>query len=145
MIADGLCRNTVNQRINKVRYVFKWAAENELIDPSVYHGLTALSGLRRGRSEAVESEPVKPVAPEHARAIKSHVSAEVGAMIELQLLTGMRPGEVCIMRGRDLETASDDLWLRIWTGGRTGLARPQDTDRHAGLRGEERRGCHEDR
>jgi integrase len=111
MIADGLCRNTVNQRINKVRYVFKWAAENELIHPSVYHGLTALSGLRRGRSEAVESKPVKPISPEHARTIKSHVSAEVGAMIELQLLTGMRPGEICIMRGRDLETVSDDLWL----------------------------------
>jgi integrase len=31
-------------------------------------------------------------------------------MIELQLLSGMRPGEVCIMRAKDLET-SGDVWI----------------------------------
>jgi integrase len=39
-----------------------------------------------------------------------HVSAQVAAMARLQLLTGMRPGEVVVMRGLDLET-SGPVWF----------------------------------
>lgn len=34
----------------------------------------------------------------------------VGAMIRLQLLTGMRPGEVILMRGAEIQTSGD-----VWT------------------------------
>jgi hypothetical protein len=36
MIDHGLCRKHVNQRINRVRRVFKWGVENELIPPWSY-------------------------------------------------------------------------------------------------------------
>jgi len=52
---------------------------------------------------------VKPVPEAHVDAIRDHVSRQVCAMIELQRLTGMRPGEVVIMRTADLDTTGK-LW-----------------------------------
>jgi integrase len=39
-----------------------------------------------------------------------HLSAHVSAMIQLQLLTGARPGEICSMRGCDIDTGGK-LWI----------------------------------
>jgi integrase len=80
------------------------------VPPSVHHGLVAVAGLRVGRSEAVESEPVRPVPMADVHAMLPHVSAQVGAMIQLQLVTGMRPGECCLMRGMDINTTGK-LWV----------------------------------
>ncbi|MFN9290258.1 MAG: hypothetical protein ACK6EB_19505, partial [Planctomyces sp.] len=61
MIAKDWGRSTINQAIGRIRRCFKWAVENELVRPDMSHGLMAVSGLRRGRSEARESDPVLPV------------------------------------------------------------------------------------
>jgi integrase len=90
--------------------MFKWAVENELVPPSVHHGLIAVSGLRRGRSAAIESDPVRPVAEGDVEAVLPHLSKQVAAMVKLQMLTGMRPGEVCDMRGCDI-----DVTGKLWT------------------------------
>ena len=78
--------------------------------PSVYEALRTVSGLRKGRSAAREKPPVKPVADEMVKAVQLLVSRQVWAMIELQRLTGMRPGEVVIMRKSDLEM-SGEVWV----------------------------------
>jgi integrase len=109
MINAKLCRRTINQRIGRIRRVFQFAVENELIPPSVHHGLKAVKGLGRGRSAAPESKPVKPVPDADVDAVRPFVSRHFWAMIELQRLTGMRSGEVCMMRTRDLDT-SGKLW-----------------------------------
>jgi integrase len=112
MVDAKLCRNEVNKRTGRIVRAFKWAVENELIPPAVHHGLKAVSGLRRGRSEAQESEPVNPVPDPHVDAVQPHVSRQVWAMIRLQRLTGMRPGEVTIMRTCDLDTTGR-LWVYV--------------------------------
>src|SRR4029079_4724533 len=71
---------------------------------SVYHGLQAVGGLKKGRTEARESRDVRPVAVTVVEATLPHLSRQVGAMIRVQMLTGMLPGEVVIMRGIDLDT-----------------------------------------
>jgi integrase len=105
-----LCRGVINQRIGRIRSMFKWAVENELVPASVLLGLQAVRGLQQGRSEARETEPVKPVPPEHVEAVVPHVRPPVAAMLQLQLLTAMRPGEVVIMRAIDLDMTSP-VWL----------------------------------
>src|SRR5258708_26544602 len=45
MIDSGWCRGVVNQRIGRIRRMFRWAVENELIAASVLHGLHAVRGL----------------------------------------------------------------------------------------------------
>lgn len=61
----GWCRTFINRQIARIKLMFKWATENELLLPSVYHGLSTVGGLRKGRSDARESDQVKP-APDHA-------------------------------------------------------------------------------
>src|SRR5262249_463828 len=98
MVKDDLCRGVINQRVGKIKPIFRWAAGESLIPPSVHHGLQCVAGLPVGRGLARETEPVKPVPEAFVEAIRNHVLPEVWAMIELQRLTGMRPGEVCRMR-----------------------------------------------
>lgn len=103
MIKLKWSRRTVNTQVGVIKAMFKWAVENELVPLSTFHGLQAVAGLRRGRSAARETRPVKPVSLQDVEAIRAHVSEQVWAMIQLQLLTGMRPGEVVTMRPMDIE------------------------------------------
>jgi integrase len=110
MIQADLCRNEVNKRARHVIRAFKWAVAEEMVPPSVHHGLKAVAGLRRGRTGVRESLPVRPAPEAFVDAVQPFVSRQVWARIELQRLTGMRPGEVCIMRTSDLDTSG-----RVWT------------------------------
>lgn len=76
---------------------------------TVYPSCKAVSGLRRGRSSARDTEPVKPVPQEDIDAIELFVSREVWGMVRLQLVTGMRPGEVCSLRFDELDM-SGNVW-----------------------------------
>jgi len=110
MIRRDWCRRMVNQRINTVRRMFKWGVENELVPSATLHGLQAVAPLKLGRCGVRESEPVRPVPDAFVDAVIAVSTPVVAAMIELQRLTGMRPGEVVIMRTRDIET-SGKVWV----------------------------------
>ena len=110
MIDARLCRPEINRRIGKIIRAIKWGVEAEMVSPTVLHGLKAVPGLKRGRTEAREPAPIRPVPDALVDAIRPHVSRQVWAMVDLQRLTGMRPGEVCIMRSSDLDT-SGHIWL----------------------------------
>lgn len=64
MIEAGLARGVINKHIGRTKRFFKWATENELVRPDVYNAIRTVAGLRRGRSPAPESNPVRPVADE---------------------------------------------------------------------------------
>src|SRR5262245_61598558 len=103
MIERGLCRRVVNQRIGIIKRAFRWATSEELIPSSIVHGLTAVAGLKKGRSAARETAPVQPVSDEVVDATLPHLPPVVRAMVHVQRLTGCRPGEVCAMRLRDID------------------------------------------
>lgn len=110
MIGTKLSRRVINFRVNRIRRVFKWGVENELVAPGVLHALQAVAALRAGRSDARETGPVRPVSEETVNAILPHVTPQVRAMIELQQLTGMRPNEVTAMRPMDIDR-SQTTWV----------------------------------
>lgn len=110
MVDLGWCRKYINQSINILRRMFKWAVENELLPGSVHHALQTVSPLKTGRSAAQESKPVKPVPDALILPVLAHVPRPVEAIIRLQRLTGMRPGEAVRMRGVDIDTTGR-LWL----------------------------------
>ena len=99
-------------QVNRVKRMFKWAVSNEMIVPGVFHALQSVEGLRAGRSGARESKPVKPVPEGLIEAVLLKVASPVNAMIRLQLLTGMRPGEVTIMRTCDIDRSKDPWHYR---------------------------------
>ena len=109
MVRSGLCRTTVNARVNRARRLFKWAVGVELVPPSVYQALQAVTGLLRGRSEAPEAEPVQPVPEGDVARTLPFLPPPVRAIVQLQRLTGCRPGEVVVMRAIDL-TMNGPVW-----------------------------------
>ena len=110
MIEAKWQRTTINNRVRRLKHVFKWAAENELVTPTLYQALAAVAGLQKGRSAAEEPEPIGPVADEHVDAILPRVLPPVRAMIQLQRLTGMRPGEVVAIQPVDIDR-SGPVWV----------------------------------
>jgi len=99
----GICRTEVNRRTSHVVRFFRWLVEHEHVPPSVYQGLKAVPGLRKGRTTARESQPIRPVADERVDVIRPHVARQVWAMVQLTRLSGMRPGEVVLMRTCDVD------------------------------------------
>lgn len=97
LIRGGLCRRYVNSLVGCVKRCFKWAAAEELVSPSIYHGLLAVEGLKAGRTEARESAPVRPVPQADVDAVEPHVLRPVWDLIRFQLLTGARPGEALVV------------------------------------------------
>lgn len=105
----GLARTTVNERIARIKMMFRWAAEMVIIPPSVFHGVLAVRGLERGRCGARETDPVTPVAVGVVEATLPFLPPVVRDIVELLLLTGMRVGEAVIMRATDI-----DMTGRVW-------------------------------
>ncbi len=71
---------------------------------------TAPEEAREFPSFAATRPPVRPVPQEAIDAIRPYVSRQVWAMIELQLLTAARPGEICMMRPCDIDRTGK-IWL----------------------------------
>ncbi len=108
-------RKYANELTARVKRVFRWAAENELVIAAVFQGLQVVKGLRRGRSEARETEAVLPVSRDHVDAIRPFLGRQVWAMVQVQLLSGARSGEIV-----DLRLAEVDRSAVVW------IYRPQD-------------------
>lgn len=109
MIEAGWSRKHINKQVNRIRHIFRWAAENELIPESAYTALQTVSPLKRGRSTARETAKVLPVPAAHIDPIRPHVSRQVWAIVQLQLLTGARAGELVGIRAVDIDTKG-----RVW-------------------------------
>lgn len=112
MVDSGLCRNLVNMRVNRIRRMFKWGVENELVPANVLHALQAVSPLKRGRTEARETKPIGPVSDEQIDAVVRVVSRQIAAMIQVQRITGMRPNEVTNLRLCDIDR-NEKTWVYV--------------------------------
>jgi hypothetical protein len=51
MIAAGMCRTNINRTVHRLKRVFSWAVESELVDAKVYEALRSVAALKAGRTE----------------------------------------------------------------------------------------------
>ena len=79
-IDKDLCRGVVNQHVARIRRMFRWAVSQELLPPHVYKALAAVSGLRAGRTEARETEPIGPVTESVVEATLRHLPRTLFAL-----------------------------------------------------------------
>lgn len=90
----GWVRTSINKHIGRIKRVFRWGVSKELIPASVLAPLESVEGLALGHTDAPESEEVQPVADHAIEAVRKAVSSQIRAMIDLQVITAMRPGEM---------------------------------------------------
>lgn len=110
LIGQQLARTTICSYVAVVRAMFKFAVRKRLVPASVLHDLSAAEGLRVGQSGAKEPEPVGPVPEAHVAKTLTHARPIIRDLIEVQLLCGMRPGELVRMTSGEIDT-SGKIWI----------------------------------
>jgi integrase len=106
------CRASINKHTHRIAAIFKWAASYEILPVAVYQQLKTIEPLRRGRTTAKESEPVRPVGDHLVDPLENFLSKQVWAIIQLQRFTGARCGELFKLRQIDLRCEEK---TGIWT------------------------------
>ena len=101
---DALCRQTradgepvytaatIRKYMGNVRRCWRWGVERGRLPASTWHALVAVKNPRA--ADARESRPVPPADDAAVEAILPLLRPPVAAMVRLQRLTGMRPGEL---------------------------------------------------
>lgn len=99
-------RGTINEYARVVVGMFRWAAEEELVEEPTWRALTAVRPLRRGRAcggaSLREGRQVTPPAAELLEACLGKCRPMLARMLRLQMVTGMRAGELVQMRPCDI-------------------------------------------
>ena len=111
LIEANHSRRYVNDNIERIKQMFRWAASEELIPVEIYHALKSVQGLPKGRGLARESPPITAVDDAIVDATLPFLSPILQAMVRFQRLTGARPGEVCQLRPLDIDRSEDIWWF----------------------------------
>jgi integrase len=104
-----LTRQYINILTGNLLRMLRWAAEELLIPLDTYRAIEIIAPLKAGRCTARESIPDCPVSRVQVDQALPHCSRPVRALIELQWLTGARPGELLTLRPMDLDTTAE-IW-----------------------------------
>jgi len=110
MIERKWVRRSINKQIVRVRSIFRWGVENEIIAAGNLEALRAVRALREGRSRAREKPPVKPVPNSIFEATSAELSPMLKDMVKIQLLTGCRPGELLGMQPKLIDR-TEKTWI----------------------------------
>lgn len=105
----GAAPRTVNDYAGFVRAAFRWAArpEQKGVPPAVALELSLVAALVDEDDVPLEDVPEATV-----RLILPHCAPVVADMLEVQMLTGMRPGELVRMKAGEVDqNAGEGLWL----------------------------------
>ena len=106
----SLSRTCINKYVDRIKRLYAWAVQEELVSVEVYQALRCVQGLHRGKSAARETQPVQPVSLEDIDAILPHLPPTIAVMIQVQHLMGARPQDVVQMREQDIDQ-SGNLWV----------------------------------
>jgi integrase len=99
----GLSRGYINKQVGRIKRMFSWAVEEGMLPATVHLALARVAGLRKGKSDAREKLPVRPVHDEHVETVLHLVPPAVRAMIQVQRLCGGRPQDIVEMRPGDID------------------------------------------
>jgi integrase len=106
----GHCRAVANRYTGRLRFMFRWAAENELIPGEVSARLGVVAPLRKGAPGTFEAPPVVAVAWADVEPALAWFSPAIAGAVTCQFFGGMRPAEVVAMRPMDVDQTGD-VWL----------------------------------
>jgi integrase len=111
-IEVGNSRKFINKSVGRIVRMFKWGVTRELVNVTVWQRLTAIDGLKAGRSKARDFDPVGPADDDDFEAACKQMPDDVAACFRIQRLIGCRPGEMWIMRPDDVDR-SGEIWTYV--------------------------------
>lgn len=103
-------RKYINKQVNRIRSMIKWAAAQEIVDAAVAAAVRELVGLKKGRTRARETSPIRPVSDAIVDATLEALPDVVADMVRIQRLTSARPGEICSIASAEIDRTGD-VWI----------------------------------
>lgn len=107
--AKRVSRQYVNKQMKRLTRIIKWSVGEGLVPSATHEAIKCVASLKRGRTDAPETEPVKPVASKLVEATLPFLTQVVADMVRFQRLTGCRPGEVCAIKPA-MVNRSESVW-----------------------------------
>jgi integrase len=102
----------VNDYIRRIVSIFEWGVENELVQETTYRTLKTVKALPEGHPGTFENPAREHVPDEVIKRTLPFMPPTVSAMVQVQRLTGCRPGEIFNMRVGEIDKTTDpELWL----------------------------------
>jgi integrase len=112
LVSKEYCRNYCNKLVKLFRTVLNWGAQFDLVSYNLVYKLNRVKLLRFGQMQVRESKQRKNVPDDNIQAIIPHIKPVVADMLRLQLLSAMRPSEVCRMKPEEIDMDYDGInWL----------------------------------
>ena len=103
-------RQYVNKQMKRLLRILKWSVGEGLIPPSIHQACQCVAPLKAGRTEAKESEPVKPVPEADVTKTIAKCTTVVADMNRFQQLVGCRPSEFVTITPAMVNRSSE-----VWT------------------------------
>lgn len=108
-------RNTINEYVRIVVEMFRWGVSEQVVPPELPTSLDTVKSLRknaarRGR-EHRDGKHVGDVDRAVLQQTRRRLPRRVRIMVNVQMLTGMRPSEVCCMRPRHITPLRSGVWV----------------------------------
>jgi integrase len=110
MIKAGWSRKYVNGSIGRIKRLFNWATEKEIVPAGVSGAIARMKGLQAFRSNARETTDVPAVGDDMIEATLAQLSPENADMVRVARLCGCRPGELINMNAAEIDRRDPDCW-----------------------------------
>lgn len=110
---SGLSRRTINDRMARIKRLFRWGVEQGLVPGAAWHELSALRGLPKGRSGVHDNPAVEAVPWSLVEATLPHLVPTFADLVRLQWWSGVRPAEALSLTRRQLDTTGETWFYRV--------------------------------
>lgn len=118
MIREGRTRTYINSTIGRLRRMYLWAMQTDLVedtpdDPAAARCMGAFSAtpsLKKNRSLAWENPPVEGVDLKHVAATLPFMPANAAAIVRIVVRTAARVAEIRRLRVGDVKQDTDGTW-----------------------------------
>jgi integrase len=118
--SERFCRDGINDYVRRIVTLFRWGVSVGLVNPMTAWGLTTVKPLEPDYPDTFDHPEREYVTDDVIIATLPLLPPTLQAMIKLQRLVGMRPGEVFGMKVGDIDTKSvPGIWLYRLTSHKT--------------------------
>ena len=108
MVQLGNSRRYIDCQVTRIRGMFDWGVDEDLVPPEIAEGLKSLRRLKP--REAPSYPPIEPVADAVVAQTLPKLPKEAADLVQLLRLTGARPSELMDLKACDILQTRPDLW-----------------------------------
>jgi integrase len=110
LVNRGLSRKYINRQIARIKALFKFGKQRAIIKAEVWHSVRDLEGLKEHEFGVIDRPDVESVPDEIVAVTLEFCPRAVRDMIQVQRLSGARPGEITSMRVGEIDRTGE-VWI----------------------------------